>query len=225
MAERKPSYHSLNGDELRTIIKARVEQGILQAMNLRAMYAFPLVSYKVTIEVIPFRPQGTREPIPDDKTIQMCVVEGHEFVEVRQDAIELIHDSPIIGWEKDPQVERQETGLGKIETKRVEGQYVDVSVGQKIKIEEPELPPLRGRGPRGQALPPDHKPVDVSAGLKSGPAMQGTGDNPGGLPPAEVDRIANLDAQAWAQPAPDADLHAAIANEEPLPGRVSVLKK
>lgn len=225
---RQNAHHSLDGDELRAIIESRVKQGILQAMNLRAMYAFPVVKYRVTIEVIPFTPQGSSEPIPDGKSIQRCVIEGQEFVEVREEAVELVHDSPIIGWESDPQKERDDTGLGRVETKRVEGQYVDVHVGKRIEIEEPELPPLRERGPRVQpapvrppvtnALGKDHKPVGDTTVLV-------VPVNTEGIAQQEAERIAKMEAETWSAPSPDAEFHNAIANEDMIPGRVSKLVK
>jgi len=222
---RQEAHHSLNGDELRTIIEDRVHQGILQAMNLRAMYAYPLVRYSVTIQVIPYESQGPGDPVRNDKFLERCVVEGREFVEVREEAVELEHDSPIIGWEKDPQVEREETGLGRMETHRVEGQYVDTRVKSKISVKDPELPPVGGRVPRTPALAEDHKPVDVAAGLKKGPAISYAASNDLNIPPEQAQRIARQEAEDWATPAMDPEIHDAIASEKELPGRVTVLKK
>jgi hypothetical protein len=226
MANTRPtSIHSLNGDELRALIEQRVKQGILQAMNLRGMYSFPLVRYKITIEVLPFRSQGRDEPLPDDKNAQRCVIEGQEFIQVVEDSVELIHDSPILGWDKDPQEERAETGLGKVETRKVEGQYVDVSVGRTIKIEEPQLPPQRGREAARGGLAPDHKPVDVNAGITKGAGAPVTQINPAGVPEADAKRILEQEAETWKSPSPDPNFHDALASERELPGRISVLKK
>jgi hypothetical protein len=237
---RVSAHHSLNGDELRTIIQERVNQGILQSMNLRAMYSFPLVRYKVTIEVIPYRPQGLNEPIQDDKNAQKCIVEGQEFIEVLEDAVELVHDSPIIGYDSDPQKEREEVGLGRVETRRIEGQFIDTHVGRKIEIEEPELPPVRGRNlAQGPIKPPIAEPVreeatPVRAGrggtaaaqpILKGPTVPVQPVNTEGVSPELAAKIAVQEAETWAGPKPDDAIQNAIANEQPLPGRVTVLKK
>ncbi len=231
--QRIGAHHSLDGDELRTIIESRVKQGILQSMSLRAMWAFPIVRYKVTIEVIPFEHQGNSEPTVDTKNIQRCVVEGQEFVAVLEDAVELIHDSPVIGWEIDPQKEREDAGLGRLETRRVEGQFIDTHVGKRIQIEEPELPPPSGRRVGQVPIAPPLKPTAPkgSAGQAAKiPVMKGAtvsvdAVNSTGVPEQEAERIARVEAETWAQPQMDSEIQRAIANEEPLPGRVTKINK
>lgn len=227
---RNSAHHSLNGDELRTIIEQKVKMGITQSMSLRAMWAFPIVRYKVTIEVIPYKPQGTGEPIVDDKNIQKMTVDGVEHVAVLEDAVELVHDSPVVGWEVDPQKEREDSGLGRVETRRVEGQFIDTHVGKRIEIEEPELPPPSGRRV-GQPIAPPLSPPKGSAGqaakqsIMKGPAFPAEPVNVTGVPEQEADRIAKLEAETWSAPKPDDAIQQAIANEEPLPGRVTKLNK
>ena len=237
---RSQTHHSLNGDELRAIIESRVKQGVLQSMNLRAMYSFPLVKYRVTIEVIPYRPQGASEPIEDTKSIQKMTVDGVEYVAVIEDAVELVHDSPIIGFEKDPQVERDEVGLGRVETRRIEGQFIDTHVGKRIEIEEPELPPPSGRRVGQEPIKPPMKAPVVSpapappkgsggkaaqAPVMGGAAIAAEPVNVTGVPEQEAARIAQQEAETWSAPKPDAEIQNAIANEEPLPGRVTKLVK
>jgi hypothetical protein len=227
---RPQGHHSLNGEELREAIFSRVKQGVLQAMTLRSMHAFPLVRYRVTIEVIPYSSQGSRDPVVDDKNVQKCVVEGREFLEVVEDAVELVHDSTIIGWDKDPQQERSDLGLGRLETKRVEGQYIDARVGATARIEEPELPPPSGRATRAPVVPPlapDHKPVDVATGVLAGAKAVplGASVNTAAVPLDEGDRILRQEAETWSAPSPDPLFHDAIASEEVLPGRVTKIKK
>lgn len=243
---RATQHHSLNGDEMRAIIEQRVKQGVMQSMNLRAMYSYPLVRYKVTIEVIPYRPQGAGEPIQDDKTAQRCIVEGQEFVQVLEDAVELVHDSPVIGYESDPQKEREDVGLGRVETRRIEGQFIDTHVGKKIEIEEPELPPHRGRNlaqggpvkppmvapahtePRAEPAPEPRKGragTAAQAPVMAGNTVPAEPVNVIGVPQQEAERIAKVEAETWSAPKPDAEIQQAIANEEALPGRVTKLNK
>jgi hypothetical protein len=228
MANRPSQHHSLNGDELRTIIEQRVKQGILQGMNLRAMYAYPLVRYKVTIEVVPYRPQGSQPPVEDLGKVERCIVDGQEYVAVVEDAVELVHDSPVIGWEKDPQQEREDSGLGRMETRRIEGQFIDTHVGKRIDIEEPELPPVRGRMAQPSPAP---KPPAGSGGVAAqAKVLGGPGAAVGSVNVTEVSKeeaakISRQEAEDWAQPQMDHEIQRAIANEEELPGRVVKVKK
>ncbi len=230
---RQGSHHALDGDELRTIIEHRVKQGILQSLNLRAMYSFPLVRYKVTIEVIPYESQGVGEPIKDAKNWQQLVVEGQEFVAVLEDAVELIHDSPVIGWEIDPQKEREDAGLGRLETRRVEGQFIDTHVGKRIQIEEPELPPPSGRRVGQVPIAPPLKPTApkgsggqaAKQSVMKGATVPAEPVNDIGVPEQEAERIARVEAETWAQPQMDSEIQRAIANEETLPGRVTKINK
>ncbi len=230
--QRSQAIHPLNGEELRNGIYLRVKQGVEQAMLLRAMQSFPLVRYRVTIEVIPYRSQGNAEPLQDAAKMQKVVVEGHEFIEVTEEGAELVHDSQIIGWDKDPQVERAEVGLGRVETRRVEGQYVDANVGATMKIEEPELPPPSGRTPRARqtaikpTLAAERRPIDVSAGiLDSAKAVPLQTINPADVTPDVAAKILNAEAETWSKPNMDPEVQQAIASEQPLPGRVTMLKK
>lgn len=236
---RDQAHHSLNGEELRTIIEQKVKMGITQSMSLRAMWAFPIVSYKVTIEVVPYKPQGAGEPIPDDKNTQRMTVEGVEYVAVLEDAVELVHDSPVIGWAVDPQKEREESGLGRVETRRIEGQFIDTHVGKRIEIEEPELPPPSGRRVGQDPIkPPMKAPVSpkpappkgkdgtaAQAPLMGGNTVAAEPANVTGVPEGEAARILQQEAETWSAPKPDAEIQNAIANEETLPGRVTKLVK
>ncbi len=169
----------------------------------------------------------------DTKNIQRCVVEGQEFVAVLEDAVELVHDSPVIGWEIDPQKEREDAGLGRLETRRVEGQFIDTHVGKRIQIEEPELPPPSGRRVGQEPIKPPLKPPvpKGSAGqaakqsVMKGATVPAEPINEIGVPEQEAERIARVEAETWAQPQMDSEIQRAIANEEPLPGRVTKINK
>lgn len=222
MANKALQYHSLSGDEIRTIILQRTRQGIDQALDLRVLRSYPLVRYKVTIELIPYQPMGEGHPPAADQG-QRAVIEGREFVEYLPDAVELVHDSGIIGEEKDPQIERQESGLGRMETKPIEGRFTDVHVGAKVKIEEPEKPPLGGRRP---IAPPLREPkADVAAGITAGKAEPLPEVELPGITKEEALRIQRQEAETWAAPAPDSRFSEALSQEKPIPGRVTIIEK
>jgi len=180
---------------------------------------------------IPYTSQGAGEPIIDDKNIQRMTVDGIEHVAVLEDAVELIHDSPVIGWEVDPQKEREDSGLGRVETRRIEGQFIDTHIGKRIEIEEPELPPPSGRRVGQAPIQPPLAPPKGSTGqaakqsIMKGSAVPAEPVNTEGVPQQEAERIAKVEAEVWSAPKPDDAIQQAIANEEPLPGRVTKLNK
>lgn len=194
MALGKPqTYHAISGDELGKILLERVKQGIHQALDLRNIRAYPLLRYKIAVELTPYQPAGDDTPTADAAQRFLC--EGQQFVEITENAVALVEESPIIGYEVDPQQVRERAGIGRMTTKKVEGQNVDVH----------EKPP-------GVEAPAFHEPAAPAP-----PAAV--------LTEAQARAIDTEQRETWSTISPDADFHRAIATEQEVPGRVVIVKK
>lgn len=185
-ATKGQTYYAISGEEMGKIIQERVKAGIHQAFDLRGIRAYPLVKYKVVIELTPYQPAGAADPVPDATQKFMC--EGQEFIEVTHEAVSLVEESPIIGHEVDPQQVRERAGIGSMTTKKVEGQNVDVY----------------------------EKPAQEPPSFKQTPAP---------VTEAEARRIEQEQKETWSTINPDQEYHRALATEQEVPGRISILKK
>jgi hypothetical protein len=206
----KPTYHPLDGTEIKAAILKRIDQGMSQAIDTRAFRSYPLVRWKITIEVQPYEHAGAdvvngeivpRTPESDPLQKQTFQLAGYDFVEVEDDGVRLSEDSKIIGHEVDPQSIREQTGLGRMGAKREEGQYVDTY----IKAPEPPAPTQEGTQP-------------LIIGEEKVPPSAGQVPND-----AEIRAAEEHEETSWSAPAEDPDFREAIETGEPLRGRVTVV--
>lgn len=143
----KSGYHPLDGNEVGVILKNRFDQAIMQALDLRAFRVYPLLKYRITVELIPYQEAGQHADgslIVEPDKAEIATFDGHEYIMVEQDAVVLSEDSKIIGLETDPQDLRMGAGMGKLVTKKVDGHVVDDYVGANAipQAPAPEPPPL-----------------------------------------------------------------------------------
>jgi len=183
---------------------------------------FPLIKYKITVELIPYRSAGmSRDGLPVDlpDTAIVYEVDGVYFVPVEFAALELVEESPLYGREADPQELRTLAGMGTIETVRTNtGELVDVRTKpgslepavEPPKVTIPDTPP-----------PPPVPPLTQQEVTK---ALETTGAE-------DADTTYKIEEQRWAGSHTDPALERAIksAVDDPqgamraAPGRVSIV--
>lgn len=204
----KNTYHALTGDEMRTVLLQKTRAGIDQAMDLRVFRSYPLVKYRITLELIPYRDQGEGAPVPD--TAQRCTINGEQFIDVIEDAVILEDASKIIGFEVDPQTIREECGMGRVETVRTGEGHFDIR-------QAPRTPEADRRPTVPEPRTPIQKPKALEPEIQE-PELPAMSDE-------DIARKTQEDVAAWSSVSPDTEFRRGIADEEPVPGRVTVVGK
>ena len=152
----KRIYRPVNGQELKDIIPARVRECMMLDNTVNITRGFPLLKYKITVELIPYHSAGlSREGVPVDlpDTAIVYEVDGQYFTPFEPAALELVEESPLYGREDDPQNLRSLAGLGTIESIRTStGELVDVRT--KPGSKEPDVPPPLVTIPDAPPVPP-----------------------------------------------------------------------
>lgn len=205
-------YRPINGQELKDILPKRVAEAMLHDNVVNVARAFPLVSYKVHVEIQPYQlagkdAQGNPIAHPDARAI--CYdVEGELFVPVYESTVELVEQSPIYGSEADPQDLRRMGEVPVIDSARTEiGELVDVKLPVPRKARETSEAP---DAPAVIVIPGD--PAYVPADAPPSP-----GEDPKVTYAVEEER--------WKRSRGDKQVDAAVESRDPslAPGRVSVI--
>jgi hypothetical protein len=140
---RKP-YRALNGAELKEVIVARLKTAMDLDATVNLTRSFPLVRYRVTVELTPFIRTGIGAADVKPEHQSVYEVEGEAFLPVQEEAIELVEESPIYGVDGDPQQLRKLAGMGTVETRKTDtGETVDVRI--RDRGPQPELARVSSR--------------------------------------------------------------------------------
>ena len=164
------------------------------------------MKYRITAEIIPYEEAGVDshgEMVTEPAKADKAEFDGHFYVMVEEDAIVLSEESKVIGQEQDPQDLRMDSGLGRMETKRVEGQLADIHVGAG----------------NDTAPPPEWANKNEPPVIVTEPVLPKTS----GPTEAEIEAADRAEKQSWEGARADEDFEKAIGFGEPLKGRVTVV--
>lgn len=197
--ETRKVYRAVSGAEFCELMIRRMKEALALDSTMNLMRSFPLFSYKVSIELTPYRAQGTisgkvADPLPGQP--EHWEIDGVCFVPVEEAHVELVERSQIYGHEADPNALRTMSNMPTTEKAKTEiGEVVDVPV------------------------PPPAKP-------KPEPEFVPTAPQVPAMPGEQVDETIRVEAERWGRAHQDAKADAAIKDMDPskAAGRVSVVK-